>query len=47
MDIRNLPALCGDHIRQLGEIYCSHLPEPDKRRAFETAKRSTRFEGNR
>jgi len=39
VDIRNLPALCGDHIRRLGQIYRSNLPEPDKERAFEVGLR--------
>src|SRR3989454_1126225 len=41
MDIRNLPSLCGDHIRRLGEIYRSHLPEPDKERAFASGLRES------
>src|SRR2546426_3017363 len=41
MDIRNLPALCGDHIRRLGEIYRSHRPQPEKESAFEASLRDT------
>ncbi len=35
MDLQNLPALCGHHIRRLGEIYRSYLPESEKVIAFE------------
>ena len=35
IDLRSLPLLCGDHIRRLGEIYRSYLPDRDKQRAFE------------
>jgi len=33
--------LCGDHIRRLGEIYRSRLPETEKARAFEAGLRDT------
>lgn len=41
LDIRNLPELCGDHVRRLGEIYRSNLTELDKERAFEAGLRET------
>src|SRR2546428_5457853 len=39
--LRNLPALCGDHIRKLGEIYRSNLLPPDRARTFKLALSGT------
>ena len=41
MILRNLPALCAEHIRKLGEIYRSNLLAPDRARAFELALSGT------
>ena len=34
VELRNLPLLCGAHIRRLGEIYRSELPRAEKERTF-------------
>ena len=41
IDLRNIPLLCADHIRRLGRIFRSRLPEVEKEGAFEVGLRET------